>query len=123
MKEKLLRAIEEKEESIMTNLVRLNREEYKNFNLKRRFEMLDCEWKEVFRLDEERIIVCRSWFPVDVFGNLPYGCNTQINVLSLVNLKTGYCKEVDWFYWSQWNSSSERFRSNQEWIRFCLRYR
>ena len=123
MKEKLLRAIEEKEESIMANLVRLNREEYKNFNLKRRFEMLDCERKEVFRLDEERIIVCRSWFPVDVFGNLPYGCNTQINVLSLVNLKTGYRKEVDCFYWSQWNSSSERFRSNQEWIRFCLRYR
>lgn len=120
MKEKLLRAIEKKVKGIMANLTKLDWEEYKNFDLKRIFEMLDCEWKEVFRLDKERIIVCRSWFPVDVFGNLPYGCNTQINVLSLVNLKTGYRKEVDWFYWSQWDSYSKRFRSSQEWIHHCL---
>ncbi|MFA5994295.1 MAG: hypothetical protein WC823_05025 [Parcubacteria group bacterium] len=104
----------------METLKKLEWEEYSRLDLKGRFGILNCESLTIFQLGKDRLIACRSWLGSNLFRDLPYGDNTQVHVLSLLNLVTGKSLEIDRYYSNQWNSSSKKFKSNEDWCKHCL---
>lgn len=113
MKEKLLKAYQEKVEEIISALIELQWEDC-NFKIEDSF----CV-REILQLDKERVVICRSFQPIETRG-LPYGCNTLINALSVLNLKTEKEVEIHWYYSNQWDAYSKMFKSNRDWFRYCL---
>lgn len=113
------RAHNSEKENTMINLTKVEWEEYKDFNLKRKYGIMDCERKEVFRLDAERIVVCHSYNPIGRSDGIPCGDNTSIHIMTLINLATGKSKGINSYY-SEWMVDSPKYRSNEEWCRDCI---
>ena len=102
----------------MENLRKLDQEERWKIDLKK-FGIMDCERKEIFRLDAERILVCRSYNPISRSDGIPCGDNTSVHILSLINLVAGKRSDVDSYY-SEWMVGYPKYRSNEEWCLDCI---
>ena len=105
----------------METLKKLEQEEYDNIDF-RKFNIYEFP-NSVFRLDDKRLIVCYIYRPISQFEDdpLPYGCNTHTHIMSLINLTTGRCAQIDFFCSNRRDSYSKRFKSNEEWCVHCLK--